>query len=537
MRFYTNVQMIGNQFLVRGYENGKHVMFKEEYSPTLFVPSKKKTKYKTLEGDYVESIQPGTVRDCREFYKKYENVDGFKIYGNDRYVAQYISDKYPEDEIKFDISKIKLVTIDIEVAAEEGFPDVLSCSEEILAITIQDYNTKNIITWGVKPFDNKQKNVKYIQCNSEHHLLSNFIDYWDANIPEVITGWNIQFYDVPYICGRLEKVLGEKAMKRFSPWGLNTFNEISINGRKHHYYDVGGISQLDYLDLYKKFTYKAQESYRLDHIAFVELGQKKLDHSEYDTFRDFYTQNWQKFVEYNIKDVELVDRLEDKMKLIELAITMAYDAKVNYNDVFYQVRMWDNIIYNYLKKRNVVIPPKNRSQKDEKYAGAYVKEPKPGVYDWVVSFDLNSLYPHLIMQYNISPETLLEERHPNVSVNKILNQETNFEMYKDNAVCANGAMYRKDVRGILPELMEKMYGDRVIFKKKMLSAKQQYEKTPTKEVERKLPGVIIFKWQRRFLSTLHMVLLEINTLGTTSWQMLKQLLSPDKFLLGGLRIK
>ena len=238
--------------------------------------------------------------------------------------------------------------------------------------------------------------------------------------------------------------------------------------------------------MYKKFTYKAQESYRLDYIAEVELGQKKLDHSEFDTFKDFYTKGWQKFIEYNIVDVELVDRLEDKMKLIELALTMAYDAKVNYADVFYQVRMWDNIIYNYLKKRDIVIPPKIRSDKNEKYAGAYVKEPIPGKYDWVVSFDLNSLYPHLIMQYNISPETLLDERHPTATVDRILAEEINFELYKDNAVCANGAMYRKDVRGFLPELMEKMYGDRVIFKKRMLQAKQEYEKTPTKALEKEI---------------------------------------------------
>jgi DNA polymerase elongation subunit (family B) len=486
MRFYTNVQLIGNQFLVRGYDNGKHVMFKEEYTPTLFVPSKKESKYKTLDGEFVEPIQPGFVRDCREFYKKYEGVDNFKIYGNDRYVSQYISEKYPEDEIKFDISKIKLVTIDIEVASENGFPDTTSASEEILTISIQDYTTKNIITWGVKPFANKQSNVKYIECSSEYGLLQSFINYWDANIPEVITGWNIQFYDVPYICRRLNRVVGEKAMKRFSPWGLVTENEIFVNGRKQICYDVGGITQLDYLDLYKKFTYKAQESYRLDHIAEVELGQKKLDHSEFETFKDFYTQNWQKFVEYNIVDVELVDRLEDKMKLIELALTMAYDAKVNFADVFYQVRMWDNIIYNYLKKRDIVIPPKERSAKDEKYAGAYVKEPKPGVYDWVVNFDLNSLYPHLIMMYNISPETLLDERHPTVSVDKILNQEIDFKSYKDYAVCANGAMFRKDVRGILPELMEKMYNERVIFKQKMIEAKKQYEKTKTKDLEKEI---------------------------------------------------
>jgi DNA polymerase elongation subunit (family B) len=284
---------------------------------------------------------------------------------------------------------------------------------------------------------------------------------------------------MPYIARRMDRILGEKLMKRLSPWGLVTESEIFIAGRKQIVYDIGGVTQLDYLELYKKFTYTNQESYRLDHIANVELGQKKLDHSEFDTFKDFYSKGWQKFVEYNIIDVELVDRLEDKMKLIELALTMAYDAKVNYADVFFQVRMWDTIIYNYLKSRNIVIPPKERTDKDAKYAGAYVKEPIPGKYDYVVNFDLNSLYPHLIMQYNISPETLMEQRHPSVTVEKILNKELDFSEYSDYAVCANGAMYRKDVRGFLPELMEKMYNERVIFKKKMIEAKKQYEKTPT----------------------------------------------------------
>jgi len=488
MRFYTNVQLVGNNFLVRGYEDGKHFMTRESFSPTLFVPSKRKTKYKTLTGDPVEPIKPGSVRDCREFIKKYDGVQNFDVFGNDRYIYQYISEMYPEPEVKFDISKIKLTTLDIEVKSENGFPDVESAAEEILLISIQDYTTKQIRTWGQGPFNNKQDNVIYKSFNSEYELLNAFINWWmiEENTPEVITGWNIELYDIPYLSRRLERVLGEKLMKRLSPWGLVTEDEIYIAGRKNIAYDVGGITQLDYLNLYKKFTYKAQESYRLDYIASVELGQKKLDHSEYDTFKDFYTKGWQKFVEYNIIDVELVDRLEDKMKLIELAITMAYDAKANYVDVFSQVRMWDTIIYNYLKKRNIVIPPKNRSNKDAKYAGAYVKEPIPGKYDWVVSFDLNSLYPHLIMQYNISPETLIDQKHPSATVDKILAEDINFELYKDTAVCANGAMYRKDVRGFLPELMEKIYKDRTVYKKKMLAAKQAYEKTPTKKLEKEI---------------------------------------------------
>ena len=488
MNFYTNVQMVGDHFLVRGYENGKHFMTREKFYPTFFVKSNKKTEYKTLDGEYVKDIQPGTVRECSDFIQKYDGVENFKIYGNERFIYQYISDMYPEDEIKFDIGKIKLTTIDIEVASENGFPDVESAAEEILLITLQDYNNKKILTWGLGEYNNTQENVIYKSFTSEYDLLNNFINWWmtEENIPEVITGWNSAMYDIPYLVRRLDRVLGEKLMKRISPWGLITERKTVIKGREQIHYDIGGISQLDYLDLYKKFTYKAQESYRLDYIAEVELGQKKLDHSEFDTFKEFYTKGWDKFVKYNIIDVELVDRMEDKMKLIELALTMAYDAKVNYNDVFSQVAMWDSIIYNYLKKQNIVIPPKTKSEKSEKYAGAYVKEPVPGVYDWVVSFDLTSLYPSLIMEFNISPETLLNEKCPNVSVDKILNQSLNFEMYKDYAVCANGAMFRKDVRGFLPELMEKIFNERSIYKKKMLTAKQQYEKTPTKDLEKEI---------------------------------------------------
>ena len=475
MKFYTNIQLIGNQFLIRGYENGKHITHREEWKPTLYVPSKRKTKYKTLEGDFVEPIQPGFVRDCREFYKKYDEVENFKIYGNDRYVYQYISEKYPEDHIKFDIKNIRLVTIDIEVAAESGFPDVENVAEELLLISLQDYATKKVITFGSRPFVNKDPNVTYVLCHDEVHLLSSFLAYWRKNLPEVITGWNSQMYDIPYLAGRINRIMGEKSMKDLSPWGLVSQGEVYISGRKNITYDIGGVTQLDYLDLYKRFTYTNQESYRLDYIANYELGEKKLDHNEYDTFREFYTKDWDKFVRYNIKDVQLVDRLEDKLKLIELAITMAFDAKVNFIDIHYQVRMWDTIIYNYLKKQNIVIPPKKKTSKSEKYAGAYVKEPKPGKYDWVVNFDLNSLYPHLIMQYNISPETLWETRHPSASVERILNEEITID--GDFSVCANGAQYRKDVRGFLPELMEKIYTERTIYKKKMLAAKQEYENT------------------------------------------------------------
>jgi len=484
MKFYTNVEQAGNRLLVRGYEGGSPFSYRVPFNPTLYVASKNYSDWKTLEGDCVEPLKLGSINDAKEFVKKYREVDDFDIYGNTRYLYQYIVEEHPEDEIRYDTSKIRIFNIDIETAAENGFPDIESADQEILAISIKDSYTGRIVVFGARPFDNTDSEVDYMHFRTEESMMSAFLQYWNENYPDVITGWNVQLFDIPYIARRVTRILGEKAAKSLSPWKLISSREIYIKGRKQIAYDLPGISTLDYLELYRKFTYTNQESYRLDHICLVELGERKLDHSEYDTFKEFYEKNWQKFIEYNIHDVRLVDKLDDKMKLLDLAFTMAYDAKVNYEDVFSQVRMWDNYIYCELNKRKIAIPPKRDALKDAKYAGAYVKEPKAGRYDWVVNFDLNSLYPHLIMQYNISPETLTDDRHPTVTVDRILQQEVDID--GDFAVCANGAQYRKDEQGFLPLMMQKMYDSRVIFKKKMIKAKQQYEKTPTVELMKEI---------------------------------------------------
>ncbi len=484
MKFYTSVEQAGNRLLVRGYDNGNRYSVRVPFNPTLYLPSKNYSEWRTLDNKPVEPHQFGSITEAREFVKQYKEVPNFEIHGNTRFLYQYMATEHPEDQVKFDSTKIRVFTIDIETAAENGFPDIESADQEILAISIKDSFTGRITVWGARPFDNKDPEVDYMHFRSEEGMLNAFLGYWQDNYPDVVTGWNVQLFDMPYIANRVERILGEKAVKLLSPWRLVSKREIFIKGRKQWAVDTLGISTLDYLDLYRKFTYTNQESYRLDHICLVELGERKLDHSEYDTFKEFYEKNWQKFIEYNIHDVRLVDKLDDKMKLLDLAFTMAYDAKVNYEDVFSQVRMWDNYIYHELTKRKIAIPPKKEATKDSQYAGAYVKEPKPGRYDWVVNFDLNSLYPHLIMQYNISPETLWETRHPNASVEGILNKETVID--DKFAVCANGAQYRKDVQGFLPLMMQKMYDSRVIFKKKMIEAKKQYEKTPTVELSKEI---------------------------------------------------
>ena len=478
--FYTNIQLAGDTILYRGYENGKSVQYRASFSPTLYVLSKKKEKFKTLDGRSVTPVKFGAAREARDFIKQYDEVQNFEVHGYERFVYQYIREEFP-NEVDYNINQMKIYALDIEVQCENGFPNVEEAAEEMLSITIKDMVTKKYYSWTTREFDapdGLELNVSW----TEQEMLTNFLKWWAENTPDILTGWNVNLYDMPYIARRINRVLGEKWMKSLSPWNRANEREVYVQGRKNYAYDISGINILDYLDLYRKFTYSNQESYRLDHIAFVELGQRKVDHSEYENFRDFYTSDWQKFMEYNIQDVELIDRLEDKMKLLELAITMSYDAKVNFEDVYSQVRMWDTMIYNYLTDRNIVVPPRKGAKKDEKYAGAYVKEPKPGCYDWVVSFDLNSLYPHLIMQYNISPETLWETRHPSASVERILDQEIDFS--GEFAVCANGAQYRKDIHGFLPEMMQKIYDERTIYKKKMLIAKQEDEKKPTAKLKR-----------------------------------------------------
>jgi DNA polymerase elongation subunit (family B) len=485
MKFYKNVEQVGNKILVRAHENGTDVMYREDFKPSLFVSSNKESDYKSLDGRPLRRVMPGSIADCRQFVQQYADIEEFEIHGNTRYLYQYINEKYPHEEIKFDSSLIRVFTLDIETAAENGFPDIQSADQEILLISLRDSFTNRITVWGSKSFKNEDRQVDYIHCDDETKLLSCFLAWWQENFPDVITGWNVQLFDIPYICRRVTRILGDKHTKTLSPWKLISDREIYIKGRKQIAYDIPGIACLDYLELYKKFTYTNQESYRLDHIAFVELEQKKLDHSEFDTFKEFYTNDWHKFVEYNIHDVRLVDRLDDKMKLLELAFTMAYDAKVNYEDVYSQVRMWDNIIFIYLDKMKIAIPPKHQSRKDAQYAGAYVKEPIPGMYDWVVSFDLNSLYPHLIMQYNLSPETLLPRRS-SVNVDMLLDKAHDTRDLSGETLCANGTHYTTKHQGFLPKLMEKIYEDRTIYKKKMLAAKQQYEKTPTIELKKEI---------------------------------------------------
>ena len=494
--FYTNVQVYGSRILYRGVKNGRKVRERIDYHPTLFVPSNKPTQFTTVMGEHVSEIKPGNIRECRDFVKQYEDVQGFKIYGNQKYEYTFISDDHPH-EVDWDLDHITTCNIDIEVGSENGFPEPDRADEPVTAITMKMSNGRFIVL-GCGDFNNVREDVVYVKCRDEIDLLKRFVDEWTGNYPDIITGWNIKLFDIPYMVNRITKLLGDDMAKRLSPWGVLNEREVNFGpGRQFKTYALLGIASLDYIDLYQRYAPegKSQASYKLDSIANVELGERKLSYEEYGNLHSLYRDNYQLFIEYNIKDVELIERLDDKLKLIELALTLAYDSKTNYDDVFAQVRMWDALIYNHLREKNLVIPPIEHRSKNAAYVGAYVKDPIIGMHKWIASFDLNSLYPHLIMQYNISPETFLEPENyddacrsiisANVNVDSLLVQANDLSRLNGYTITPNGQFFKTDKQGFLPEMMESMYNGRSAYKKKSIEAKKELEleRDPTKRYE------------------------------------------------------
>jgi len=485
MNFYTNVTRYGNNLLYIGYKGGQRVKQRIPFKPKLYIKTSKSVSeggYATLDNLLVEPIEFDSMKDATDFVKRYENVDDFTVYGMNNYVSQFIAQKYPE-EIKFNREDISVTTIDIECQSDQGFPEPHLAEWPITAITIKNSKENVYRTWGFNEF-NPADNVVYIQCKNEAALLHKFLEYWKDNYPDIVTGWNSIGFDMVYIVNRIRKVYGEEEIKKLSPWGnvKEDNRKDKFTGNTNYAYDIMGITQLDYLELYKKFTYVQQEMYSLNHIAHVELGEGKLSYEEEGSLFSLYKNDYQKFIEYNIKDVELVDRFEEKLGLITLALTMAYRGGVNYRDVLGTTMIWDTIIYRILEQNKVVCPPKIEKSKSD-FVGAYVKEPQIGAHDWVVSFDLNSLYPNIIVQNNMSPETVVDGL-VDTSIEHMLRKQTDIDT--TYATTPNGARFKKDRQGVIPFVIQKYYEERVEIKKEMLKLQQEYESTPTKSLSNKI---------------------------------------------------
>jgi DNA polymerase elongation subunit (family B) len=480
--FYINAFVHKNKIYYTGYQNGKRVKHKVHYKPYLFLPSKKESEWTGFNSGPVERMEFDSIWDARKFVKEYSDVSDFNLFGNTNFLYVWLNDTFP-GEVLFDPSLINVIYLDIEVASDQGLPDFKNANKEITAITVSRRGKK--ITFGCRDFISPSDDIMYVRCVDEHDLLTKFLQLWTNKKynPDVITGWNVEGFDIPYLYERIRYLFDQDIADKLSPWGIVETREVfRKGGRVDTVYDLKGIATLDYLHLYKKFTYTAQESYALNFISHVELGEKKVDYSEYESLLELYHKNPQKFFEYNIHDVTLVERLESKMRLIELVFTMAYGGKVLFSDTLTTVRLWDTIIHNYLFEKQIAVPntqPRNKVN----IMGGYVKEPTPGMYKWVVSFDLTSLYPHLVMQYNIGPDTFMGKLNAATTMSVDAFYEGKLAAYKDELVSrdvcctANRCLYRRDKAGVLAELMYKVFQDRDAYKQKMITAEKKYEAT------------------------------------------------------------
>ena len=486
MQYYTNVSRYGNQILLRGYDHGRRIEKKIKYQPILFTSTNLETSWKSLDGKPVGVANAGkkfdSMRDATEYVKANQGVSGKKIYGNTKYIPAFINDYYPGN-IDFNRSKINVATIDIEVQSDDGFPEPEKADHKVTAICMKSNIGDTYYVWGLGDYDVEQSYMKdnlviYRKFDREDDLLINFINHWSSqqHSPDVITGWNSRFFDIPYLVNRIHRMLGEEYVKKLSPWGLVDRQDVTKMGRTQTAYELKGISQLDYLDLFKKFgySYGPQETYKLDHIAHVVLGENKISYDEYSNLHTLYKHNHQKFIDYNIKDVELVDRIEDKLGLITLCMTMAYKGGVNYNDTFGTTMIWDTIIYRRLFANNIVVPFVEDKHKSD-YPGGFVKDPYVGIHDNVVSFDLNSLYPSIIMQYNMSPETIANGEVTQFDIESVLTKTARPDN-RDKALAANGQYFRTDRPGIIPFIIDEMYKERVGIKQEMITAQKEKEK-------------------------------------------------------------
>lgn len=477
MKFYTSVHQVKNNLLVSGYENGKRVRKRVPYKPYLFVPSRKESEYHTLEGQAVERMDFDSIRDAKDFLQEYKDVSGFPIYGLNNFQYVYIFDEYKKSgEIEYDVSSINVGIIDIEVdiSDNQGFPDIQEANNEITLITLELNDHYHV--YGCGEYVNEDDDVTYYQCHNEKDLLRRFVQKWVDLDLDAISGWNNEMFDLPYTINRIVKILGKEWAQKLSPWGILEERSVEIFGRPQQVYIPLGISNLDYQQLYKKFGYTQQEQYTLEHIAQTELGEGKTEFE--GTLADLQ-KNWQLYTEYNIRDVRLVKKLDQKKKLLELVFAIAYDAGVLYHDTFTTVNLWDVLIHNYLMEHKTVIPQFKRQIADKSIAGGYVKESLIGMYDWVVSFDLTSLYPMIIQQYNISPETYIGEFPYLMSMEDLLAgkmaKHKGFLVENNCTVTGNMQMFSKEKQGFLPAIMAKLFGDRKVFKTKMLKERDEAE--------------------------------------------------------------
>jgi len=497
--FYSMVSVHKNKIVDVYYDkHGKKHIQKSNFKPSIFLETNEESEYKSIYGKNLTKKNFDSIQDYKYWIR--DNKDLLPLHGNIEPEYQYINEKY--SDIDFRYNQMKVFLYDIEVISADGsFPVPEKAEEPIVSITIKDKHKNMFYVLSLKPYEKNEtileidpSRIKFKHCKDEEDLLTTFITILKKERPDFLVGWFSSGFDHPYIINRCYNILSEKTVKQMSMFGDVKCKCREINGRNVFFTKIGGITLLDYLDLYKKYTFKPRSSYALNHISDVELGDEKTNYDEYDNFFEFWDKDPQKFIDYNIKDVELIDQMDNKLDLLNLHCSLSYKARCNFTGALGSIKIWDIMIYHYLRDKNILIPPMVHKE-FEPYAGAYVKEPKKGMYDWLVSVDLNSLYPHLIMQYNISPETIIDDQWiPGLVSEKSLDDKflnKGFDFRFDDTIAANGQYFRKDIKGFLPEMMESLYMERKEVKQNMLHKRQEVIDTTDKNDKKELEHIAV----------------------------------------------
>ena len=496
---YTSVENIKDKIVVKGYykDSGKRYKESIQWQPYLFVQNHNnpvnQKDYKTIYGEKVYRIDFDNIWEARNYIRMYKDVVNYRLYGMNNFIYPFIHDSFAH-EIEYDIQKVKIGSLDIETNPldenDTGFPNVELATHEItvISIIVRHKGQREVHLFSQRDFDPTESlkshpnisKFEHHQFDNETKMLKAFVKFFRELDLDVMTHWNGKTFDIPYIVNRCVKIFGMEFTANLSPF--NKIEEYTgfIMNKEFKSYKIFGIASLDYLDLYKKFVGvdKPQPTYRLDWIGYVELGMRKLDYSQFGSLSELYKNNPQLYQEYNIRDSMIVNNLEDKIQLLDQILTTAYICKVNYEDVLSPVRYWDTLIYNDLADNDVVVPFKELKE-SEHITGGYVKEPIPGLYKNVVSFDFSALYPNSIIMCNISPETYVD--YYTVTVEQFINHTVSQDILDDIKVkklilSPSGHAYRKDIQGIIPRLMEELATDRNFHK----DESKKYEK----EIER-----------------------------------------------------
>jgi hypothetical protein len=513
-QFYTNVDVRGSKVFLRYIEDGVAKSEIVDFSPELYIKTNDISKQDavSMHDEPLEAVTFTDNKEMNKFIESYKDIDGFSVYGTESIMNQFMSKAYPNN-IEYDGSLIKGAIVDIEVFSgdvvmgEDGvlqaidgpYPSPDTVEYPINLITCQSTITGIYHVWGLEEFKGYRiggyihnsedrrvghLKVEYKGFNDEHSLLQDFVTFWNKEAFNFWSGYYIEGFDNPYLTNRIEKVCGEAAKKKLSPW--NIINKNSVNngwGEDMTVYGFVGCEMLDYKQLFEKHAYMNPDNLKLDTVARAILGEGKIEYKDEKNLNSLYVLNYQKCVEYNIIDVDLIVQMNNKKRFFELTFILAYLCKSNYQDTLGTVRPWSALTYSMLYNKGQRPKIKSVYQGDTQFGGGFVREIKGGRFRWVVSMDLNSLYPHIIQQSNMGPETIIEPEDlpaeirnlPNFTLDDLVNKKVDLSVLKKYDICmtANRAFFKRGKRSIFNEKTREIYDTRKKVKKEMLNLEQE----------------------------------------------------------------